>query len=172
MRLISLIKFIVIHRNFNKNLYTSIKNYANSFLSFVTWKLQIHWVSMSLGTRFSKVSSELSRRRSDANANFRSEKLWVSNFKSTGTHDECSIKLTKFTSNNLYTWHKTNAKDRSRLLSLYAKKATSQARGDGGGDFYLRTLIDIVTMVAIFVTSEKNRTSDYSSLYVFVTPGM
>jgi len=33
--------------------------------------------------------------------------------------------------------------------------------GGRGGGFYLRTLIDIVTMVAIFVTSEKNRTSDY-----------
>lgn len=33
--------------------------------------------------------------------------------------------------------------------------------GGRGGGFYLRTLIDIITMAAIFVTSEKNRTSDY-----------
>lgn len=35
-------------------------------------------------------------------------------------------------------------------------------RGKAETGIYLRTLIDIVTMVAIFVTSEKNRTSDYS----------
>lgn len=38
---------------------------------------------------------------------------------------------------------------------------SGEGGGGGGGGVYLRTLIDIVTMAVIFITSEKNRTSDY-----------
>lgn len=53
-----------------------------------------------------------------------------------------------------------------RIIFLHAKKATCRAREPG---IYLRTLIDIITMAAIFVTSEKNRTSEkLFSLYIYV----
>jgi len=58
-------------------------------------------------------------------------------------------------------------KGRFRLF-LYVQRRHVGGEGGGGKDFYLQTLIDIVTMAAIFVTSEKNRTSDYPFFFIRV----